>query len=81
MQLELFYTEKTEAELFSERLDLQEKATDNLRKGLFKRHGELCRMMIRLQDQQEELGCQIQVIKKLMTEHYEKPKDSITQIA
>ncbi len=77
MQLELFYLPKTEVEELEERLKKQELGSENLRKGIFKRHGELAKAYVELKAENQELYCILKIIMKTMDEHYKKPITSI----
>lgn len=79
LQLELF--EKTDMEKVVDRLDNLESSLDNLRKGLFKRHGDLAAKVLKIIQQQDELTCQLRIVKQILDEHYQDMHEFITKIA
>ena len=77
MQLELFHLEKTDLEKLEERIEIQELRESNLRKGIFKRHGELAKYILELKAENQEIHCILKIIMKTMDEHYKKPINAI----
>ena len=62
MQLELF--KKTFEEETESNIQNIETRLDNLRKGIFKRHGELSNLISSLQKALDRLECQVRLITK-----------------